>query len=104
MSLQDKLRRVATMAAQEATTNERGRALWCIDEVLRELKGKLSKKLLSTAQVHAAEVKFKIAEAVCMELRRAIVSGARPLSGNADETRAVTGQPGTAGLISDGEG
>ena len=76
-------------AAAFAVTEERGRVLWCIDQVLAELKAKVNTKLLSAVQLHAVELKFKIAEAVAAELRRAIVSGARP--------GQITGQkPGSA--------
>lgn len=78
MSMQQKLQAAAGAAALEAMTNERGRALWCLDQVLTELRAKVNQKLLSHVQLEAAKMKLKIAEAVCMELRRAIVSGVRP--------------------------
>jgi hypothetical protein len=94
MSMRDKLMKAASFAV----TEERGRVLWCIEQVLKELKGKLDKKLLTNVQMHAVELKIRIAEAVCMELRRAIVSGVRP-SGPATAP-GVTGQPGPAALPS----
>jgi hypothetical protein len=60
---------------------ERGRCLWCLDEVIRELETKVGGKLLSEAQLHAAQVKLQIARAVCVELRRAVISGVRPPGG-----------------------
>ena len=74
MSLRNKL----IAAAEFAVKEERGRCLWCVDQVLNELRAKLSKKLMSEAQLHVARTKFQMAEAVGIELRRAIVSGARP--------------------------
>lgn len=92
MSMRAKLLAAAQAAATEATTNERARCLWCADEVVRELREKFSKKfLLSAAHEQAAKVKLQIAEAVVVELRRAIISGARP--------GQLTGQkPGVADL------
>lgn len=81
MSLQKKLKDVATAAAIEATTNERARCLWCVDQVIEELKTKLQTKLLGSAELHVAQTKYKIACAVSYELRRAIVSGIRPPGG-----------------------
>lgn len=73
------LRAAAEAAAQESALNERARCLWCADEVVRELREKISKKfLLSAAHEHAAKAKLQIAEAVVRELRRAIISGVRP--------------------------
>lgn len=81
MGMREKLLAAAQAAATEATTNERARCLWCADEVVRELREKISKKfLLSAAHEHAAKAKLQIAEAVVRELRRAIVSGVRPVS------------------------
>jgi hypothetical protein len=94
--MEAKLRAAATAAAVESTTNERARCLWCIDQVIAELRTKLQGKLLSTVQIEAAKMKLRIAEAVCMELRRAIVSGVRPSLAPAQQ--GVTGQPGTAGF------
>ena len=91
MGMREKLKAAAMQAAVEAMTTERGRCLWCVDQVIAELKGKLEKKLLSEAQLHIARTKFKIAEAVGIELRRAIVSGARPQGGPGGTT-------GTAGI------
>ena len=81
MGMREKLMAAAKAAAIEATTTERGRCLWCADEVIRSLQLKLRSKLLSEAQLHTAQTKFKIAEAVVRELRRAIVSGVRPRQG-----------------------
>lgn len=78
MSLRAKMIAVAEKAAAEAVMNERCRCLWCIDQVLIELRKKLDQKLLSTIQLEAAKMKYRIAEAVAVELRRAIVSGVRP--------------------------
>lgn len=88
MSMRAKLLAAAQAAATEATTNERARCLWCTEQVLKELKSKLDRKLLTTIQVHAVELKIRIAEAVSQELRRAIISGARPVS-NRSEPGAV---------------
>lgn len=103
MSMEAKLRAAATAAAQEATINERGRVLWCIDSVMAELRAKLGKKLLSPVELQAVSMKLRIAEGVCMELRRAVVSGVRP-SGPATGSGqpapgGVTGQTGTAGFL-----
>jgi hypothetical protein len=105
VSLRQKLLQAANAAAVEATTNERARALWCLDQVLIELRQRVSQKLLSTVQLEAATMKLKIAGAVCMELRRAIVSGVRPPSPPPatevaqSATGGVTGQsPNTADL------
>ena len=99
MSMRDKLLKAASFAV----TEERGRVLWCIDQVIVELKGKLNKAILSTVQIEAAKMKLKIAEAVCIELRRAVVSGVRPLNGANKEVRTVdesgvTGQADPAGF------
>lgn len=93
MSLQKKLKDVATAAAIEATTVERGRCLWCVDQVIEELRRSLQKKLLGTAELHVAQTKFKIANAVAGELRRAIVSGVRPPGGPGGATESVTADP-----------
>jgi hypothetical protein len=95
MSLQAKLRAAASAAALEAMQNERARCLWAADQVVIELAARLSKKLLTTEGRHTAETKLNIARAVVQELRRAIVSGARPT------VRGATGQPGAAGSSSD---
>lgn len=93
MSMHD----IIMKAASFAVTEERGRVLWCMEQVLKELKSKLDKKLLTEIQVHAVELKIKIAEAVYMELRRAIISGARPASSGGDA--GITGQAGAAVFI-----
>lgn len=83
--MRDKLLEAAKIAALEATTNERARCLWCAEEVVRELEAKLDKKfLLSAAHEHAAKAKLQIAKAVVAELRRAIVSGVRPVSNRSE--------------------
>lgn len=94
MSMRAKLLAAAQAAATEATTNERARCLWCAAEVVRELREKLAKKfLLSAAHEQAAKVKLQIAEAVVMELRRAIISGARPVSATGQEAGAAGFSP-----------
>lgn len=92
MSMRDKLLAAANQAAIEATANERGRCLWCLGQVMSELQTKLNAKLLSSVELEAAKMKLKIANAVCMELRRAIVSGVRPAPAGSGET----GQTGPA--------
>lgn len=98
MSMEAKLRAAATAAAQEAALNERARCLWCLDEIIRELKIGASKKLMSTIELEAAKMKVRIAEGVATAARRAIVSGVRP-SPASPPAGGVTGQPGTAGFI-----
>lgn len=88
MSLRDKLMKAATFAVAE----ERGRVLWCVDQVLIELRAKLNTKLLSSVQLEAIRLKIRIADAVCMELRRAIVSGVRPPASPKAVQAGVTGQ------------
>lgn len=78
MSLHAKLHAAASAAAAEAAAIERGRCLWCVDQVIKDLKIKLRGKLLTEIELHAANMKIKIADAFCGELRRAIVSGIRP--------------------------
>lgn len=96
MSLQAKLRAAATAAALEATTNERARCLWCIDQVVRELESKLRTKLMSEQQIHIAQTKFKIAQSMATHMRRVIASGVRPQGG--------PGEPGSTGLSVVGDG
>lgn len=91
MSMRDKL----LAAARVAATEERARCLWCADQVLRELEQKLSGKFLLTAMhEQGAKIKLQIARAVVSELRRAIVSGVRPVigqeAGAADSSPPVT--------------
>jgi hypothetical protein len=86
----DKMIAVAQRAAQEATLNERARCLWCAELVVRELRVKLDKKILRSAtEEQLAKVKLQIAEAVVVELRRAIVSGARPVSATGQRASAA---------------
>ena len=102
MSLQKKFEAVALEAAREAMMRERGRVLWCIDQLLRELHGRMRQKLLSQAQLHALNVKWKIVAAFRLQLRRAIISGLSP-EGNSSgpppsaseepDAPAVTGDP-----------
>lgn len=93
-SFRDQLIETAKRAATEAATNERGRCLWCVDQVIKELKVKLDAKLLaSTMEVESRKLKLKIAEAVCVELRRAIVSGARPPGGRMEAGTAGISRP-----------
>lgn len=104
MSLRDKLLAAGRVAALE----ERARCLWCAEQVIAELEAKLRGKLLGTAELHASDLKLKIARAVVSELRRAIVSGVRPASspvGPASSEVAVpaseageTGQAGATGF------
>lgn len=98
MSMQQKLRAAATAAALEATANERARCLWCAEQVIAELKAKLAKKILSAANEHASQLKIQIAGGVVMELRRAIISGARPAELPRREVAGGTGQTGAADL------
>lgn len=94
MSLEKKLRDAALAAAIEATTNERARCLWCIDVIIEGLKKGLSQKLFESATIEQLrKVKLQIAEALGMEVRRAIVSGARPVS----ETGQVRGVADSSG-------
>lgn len=93
MSLENKLRAAATIAAREAMLNERGRCLWCIDEVIRELKQKLAARVLTPIQLQSATMKLKIAEGAGMSIRRAIASGVRPPIVMSDVQGGVTGQP-----------
>lgn len=77
--MRDKLLEAARIGAQEATATERGRCLWCADEVVRELEAKMAKKILRSAtEEQLAKVKVQIARGVVSELRRAIISGVRP--------------------------
>jgi hypothetical protein len=92
MSLKKKLTDAATAAAIEATTNERARCLWCIDQVVKELESKLRTKLMSEQQLHIARTKFQIAQSMATHMRRVIASGVRPQGGPG-------GTKDTAGLL-----
>ena len=63
---------------REAVLQERGRCLWCLDEIQRELQAQLSRKLLVESERHVIQVKVKLAGAIIAKARRAIVAGARP--------------------------
>lgn len=78
MSMRDKLFRVATEAAQEATNKETTRVLWCLDGILERLEEDLNKKVLIEQQRHVAEIKLNIAKAVVTELRTMIIMRAGP--------------------------
>lgn len=88
MSLRNKLLQAANQAALEATTNERARCLWCIESIVTELQRQLAGKLMTDVEIHAAQMKFKIARALSTQMRTAIVSGVRPMPST------PAGQPG----------
>lgn len=95
-SFRDQLIEAARKAAVEATTNERARCLWAADQVIKELEVKVERKIFATTvEIEAAKMKLKIARAVVVELRRAIVSGARP--------PGVRGEPGPAGISAEAD-
>lgn len=62
----------------DAVARERGRCLWCLDQILVELRADLDRKLLIETERHVIQVKVKLARAIVAKARRAIVSGARP--------------------------
>lgn len=75
MSMQKKLE----AAAYEAVILERARCLWCVDQVVAELKAQLDTKLLaSTAEIHGRQLKFNIARALAVQVRATIASGVGP--------------------------
>lgn len=78
MSLKDKLQKVVTAAAVEAVQGERGRVLWLLDQVEKEIEEEVQRKLLVESERHAIEVKLKIFRSLAARLRRGIVSGVRP--------------------------
>lgn len=83
MSMENKLKDAETAGMLA----ERARCLWCIDEIARELHLALRRKLMSEAEIHMANVKFNIFSALRLKLRRAIITGAKPLP-NSEEKQA----------------
>lgn len=78
VSLQKKLLQAASLAAEEACARERGRCLWVLDQIHKELGEKLGKVILIEAQRHAIETKIKIARALFTTARMRIISGVAP--------------------------
>lgn len=78
MSLEDKIKRAALAAAQDATMTERGRCLWVLDDLIKQLEADVERKLLMEQQRHTAQVKLQLAKGIVAAANRGIVSGARP--------------------------
>lgn len=78
MSLRDKLNKAAAAAALEATANERGRCLWCLQTIEDELQAGVRGKLMTEAERNLAEIKLNIAQAIFQKARRHITAGTRP--------------------------
>lgn len=72
--------RARDLEIQKAVLNERGRCLWCCDQVLAELRAGLQTKILVESEIHVVKVKVKLAEAIIAKIRRAVVAGAKPRS------------------------
>lgn len=78
MSLTNKIKMAAALAASEAATHERARILWLLDEGEKELRQGFEQKLLLESERHAAQVKYGIACALHASLRMRIASGVHP--------------------------
>ncbi|GBE23835.1 hypothetical protein BMS3Bbin02_00100 [bacterium BMS3Bbin02] len=76
MSLRNKL----MQAAAVAVTEERGRVLWILDDIERELRETINDKILTPGQVHVAKTKMRMFVALNQKVRRAIISNAQPKS------------------------
>lgn len=74
MSLRNKLMQVAAVAV----TEERGRVLWILDDIERELREQIDDKIMTPEQVHVSQTKLRIFIALNQKVRRAIISNARP--------------------------
>ena len=76
MSLRNKL----MQAAAVAVTEERGRVLWILDDITRELQEGVNETIMTPGQVHVAKTKLRMFVALTQKVRRAIISNARPKS------------------------
>lgn len=88
MSLRNKL----MQAAAVAVTEERGRVLWILDDIERELREQINDKILTPGQVHVAKTKMRMFIALNQKVRRAIISNARPkdpVEDDEDDRRAL---------------
>ncbi len=74
MSMRAKL----AQAMVKATEIERGRVLWCIDQVTEDLKADLEKKILIETERHLVETKIKIFRVLSQLVKMRIFSGAVP--------------------------
>jgi hypothetical protein len=63
---------------EQAVARERARCLWCLDELMKEVRKSLDNKILEESKIHLIKVKVAIAQGVCDRARRMIVSGAKP--------------------------
>lgn len=74
MSLRNKLAEVRA----HATGVERGRALWCLDQIMDDLKADLEKKILVESDRHFIEVKISIFRMLAKLAKIKIISGDSP--------------------------
>lgn len=74
MSLSNKM----AVAETKGRVRERGRILWLISEIEKELQGNLKTKVMSEAQMHIATTKLRLFIAMSKKLKRAIVSDVKP--------------------------
>lgn len=74
----EQLFKVASKAAEEATTKERARCLWVLDDILEDLRRKMPKVIRIENQRHMQETKIKIAMAVQKVAANMIISGVEP--------------------------
>jgi hypothetical protein len=63
---------------EQAVVRERARCLWCLDELMKEVRSSLNTKVLEESKIHLIKVKVGIAQVVCDRARRMIVSGTKP--------------------------
>lgn len=74
MSMQRKLEE----ARVHATAVERGRCIFCIEQVAKDLRADLEKKILVEAQRHTIQVKIQIFAMLSKLVRLKIISGVSP--------------------------
>ncbi len=74
MSLERRLKQ-ATKKAKDA---ERGRCLWILDEIEKELMAATANRILTPQQLHVVKTKARIAQLIVLKARRGIIAGVEP--------------------------
>ena len=63
---------------RKAVEQERARCLWCLDQLMKELRKDLDKKILEEHKIHLIKVKVQIAQAIVTKARRMIMAAVEP--------------------------
>ncbi len=74
------MRNKLMQAAAVAVETERGRVLWLIEEIQKELEQGIDEKIMTVGQLHVAKTKLRLFLALTQKLRRAIISNVQPTS------------------------